>query len=167
MKLGILLVIGFLLLPGLVFAAPANGNGNKSVFEFVDNWSVDCDSDTVPDLWADISGWYQIRLYSENGNRNVELDVFHLDTVYSNGSGDTWVWRDRGPDRYYYLSDDDGVLELHLAITGRSAWNIIGHAVLNLETGEFELVAGQHPLGGDHHNFYDFWTDDRACEILF
>jgi hypothetical protein len=57
-----------------------------------------------------------------------------------------------GPDHYYV---DRG--NLIVTITGRSsASGVIGHVVLNLDTGEVELVAGK-----------EFGTTDAlACEAL-
>jgi hypothetical protein len=161
----IIFTLIFCVISGLVLAAP-QGNDNKFVFEWEESWPVDCDWDGTPDLWADMTGWFQGK-YFKGKSKNVELNIFHLDTLYTNDSGETWVWRDRGPDRYYYLSNDDGIPEFHVALTGRSGWNIIGHVVWNLDTDEFELVAGQHPFGGDDSNFMDFWADNLACEILF
>ena len=41
--------------------------------------------------------------------------------------------------------------------------NIIGHFVLNLDTGEVVVNAGQHPFGGD---IFDADSDTFACELL-
>ena len=155
------------LVSGIALAGPANGNGNKEVVEFEEfGIPVFCDEDGTPDLTLDFVGWAQFHFFGPPSNRNLGLDVYHLNSIYSNASGETWVWRDRGPDRWYFVTNDDGVPELHWAITGRSAWNVIGHAVLNLDTGELELFAGQHPFGGDDDDFMDYWPDDLACEIL-
>ena len=165
----IVLTLILCLVSGTVLAGPANGNGNKVIWDFEDlGIPIFCDDvDNEPDLWLDFIGWAQLRLFRGAGNPNVELDVYHLNSIYSNASGDTWVWRDRGPDRYYYVTNDEGVPELHWAITGRSALNVIGHAVLNLDTGEFRVVAGQHPFGGDDDDFMDYLPDILACEILY
>ena len=164
----IILTIVLCLVSWVTFAAPANSNGNKLGFDWEDNWPVYCDGDEVPDLWADFSGWSQFREFKGNHNRNIMLEVFHLDTVYTHiDSGDTWVWRDRGPDHYFMVTNDDGEPEMHWSITGRSAFNVIGHVVINTVTGELVLAAGQHPFGGDDDNFWDFWPDDLACDFLY
>jgi hypothetical protein len=104
---------------------PADGNGNKDVFDF--------------------SGG---------------LGVFHLVLTYTNASGDTWVWRDVGPDHWYV--DDDG--DLIVTITGRSTASgtpardeiVVGHVVLNVTDGVVVSVAGRS-LGP---------VDDLACDAL-
>jgi hypothetical protein len=99
----IILTIVLCLISGVTFAAPANSNGNKLVFDWEDNWPVYC----------------------------------------------------------------DGEPEMHWSISGRSAFNVIGHVVVNTVTGELVLAAGQHPFGGDDDNFWDFWPDDLACDFLY
>jgi len=163
----IILTIILCLISGVAFAAPANSNGNKLVFDWEMDWPVDCDGDTVPDLWADLTGWSQFKEFKGNHNRNISLEVFHLETIYTNDSGDTWVWRDRGPDHYFTVTNDIGEPEVHWSITGRSGWNVIGHVVINMETGELVVSAGQYPFGGDDDDFLDFWSDELACDILY
>jgi len=164
----VILTIVLCLISGLTFAAPANSNGNKLVFDWEMDWPVDCDGDTVTDMWADLTGWSQFKEFKGNHNRNISLEVFHLDTVYTHiDSGDTWVWRDRGPDHYFIVTNDNGEPEVHWSITGRSGWNAIGHVVINLETGELVVAAGQHPFGGDDDDFMDFLSDELACDILY
>ena len=148
---------------GFVLAAPKGGN-NSEVFEWDMSWSVDCGGS---ELMAELSGWSKFRVFKGNHNRNISLEVFHLDTVYTNDVGDTWVWRDRGPDHYFVVNNEFGEPEVHWSISGRSGWNNIGHVVINLETGELILSAGQHPFGGDDSNFMDFWADELACDILY
>jgi hypothetical protein len=160
-----LTILILLLAAPFVLATPADGNGNK----FVGYWEefdtpIYCDGDAVADLTVDVVGWWQGREFTQAGNRNVELTVYHLDFTYTNSNGDVWIWRDRGPDRLYFVTNEGGVAELHLAITGRSGLNIIGHAVLNLDTGEFVIMAGQHPFGGE---IFGPTSDDFACEVLF
>jgi len=147
-----------------VLAAPNSGNGNKLVFDWDIPWVVDCGG---PLLSAELTGWSQFKVFEQDHNRNISLEVFHLETVYTNEDGDIWVWRDRGPDHYYMVTNESGEPEVHWTITGRSGWNIIGHAVINLETGELVLSGGQHPFGGDDSDFMDFWADDLACEYLY
>ena len=154
-----------LIVAPLALAAPADGNGNKFVGYFEDyDVGVFCDADEVPDLTLDIVGWFQGRVFRGNGNRNVDITVYHFDFVYTNAQGDMWTWRDRGPDRFYEVVNESGESELHWAITGRSGLNVIGHAVFNMVTGEFVLIAGQQPFGGEV--FGPGW-DDFACEYLF
>ena len=161
-----LLFSAFLLLVApLALAAPADGNGNKSIWYFEEyGIPIFCDADDVPDLTLDIVGWLQGRVFQGKRNRNADITVYHFDFVYTNGQGDTWTWRDRGPDRFYVVDNEFGEPELHWAITGRSGLNVIGHAVLNTATGEFVLIAGQQPFGGE---IFGSTSDDFACEYLF
>jgi hypothetical protein len=161
----IILTIILCLISGVAFAAPTNSNGNKLVYEWDLDWSWDCGDGDI--LLANLSGWSQFKEFKGNHNRNISLEVFHLETIYTNDSGDAWVWRDRGPDHYFIVTNDDGEPEVHWSITGRSGWNAIGHVVINTVTGELVVSAGQHPFGGDDDNFMDFLADDLACEILY
>jgi hypothetical protein len=161
----LLFSILLLLAVPLAIAAPADGNGNKFVayFEGLDI-PILCDADDVPDLTLDVVGWLQGREFGGYGDRNAELTVYHFDLTYTNARGETWTWRDRGPDRLYFVRNNEtGEPELYVAITGRSGTNIIGHVVFNLATSEFVLVAGQHPFGGD---VFGPTSDDFACEYL-
>lgn len=143
-----------------VSAAPADGNGNKFVVEFEESdIPIFCDEDEVPDLWLDVSGWFQGKEFGGKNNRNVELTVFHIDETYTNGDGDTWVWRDRGPDHLYFDKNGD----LMIAVTGRSGVNNIGHVVINFETFEIELRAGRAPFGGE---LFENTSTDFACDTL-
>jgi hypothetical protein len=164
----LLVLVGLCLLYSLAAAAPADGNGKKVVTELNDlDIPIDCDGVEGPEIWADVTGFFQFREFTQNGNRNVELTVYHIDVLYKNAMGDaytdSWLWRDRGPDRFYFVTNDDGVPELHLAITGRSGLNIIGHFVLNLDTGAVVVNAGQHPFGGD---VFEENSDTFACDLL-
>ena len=164
MRKFLVLVFAMLVAP-VVLAVPSNGNGNKFVGYYEEfDIPIDCDGDTVADLTLDIVGWSQGRAFTQDGNKNAELTVFHFDLTYTNADGETWIWRDRGPDRLYFVTNEDGVAELHIAISGRSGYNIVGHAVLNLDTWEFVVIAGQHPFGGE---IFGPTSDDFACEILF
>ena len=142
-------------------AAPAAGNGGQQfVDDFVYDWTVDCG--TV-ELTALQTGWAKVRVF--DGKRNAELVVWHSSVVYTNpGTGDSWVWKDRGPDHFVLRNNADGELTLYWTVTGRSILNIIGHVVFNLETGELELVAGQQPFGGEPLDFIA--ADDYACDLL-
>lgn len=153
------------LVASVTVAAPADGNGRKMVFNISDlGVPVDCDLDGAPDLSLDLVGWIQGRVYRGEGNRNIELTVFHIDGIYTNAGGEMWTWRERGPDRLYFVEDDDGVPQLIIAVTGRSGFNIIGHIVVNLITGEVLMEAGRHPFGGE---LFGASPDDYACELLF
>jgi len=105
------------------------------------------------DLTVTGAGWVQVRFFGGNSNQ-VELDVFHSDFRVTNGEGDSIRILDVGPDHYYL--DGDG--NLIVTITGRSitgsGW--IGHVVINLDTGELELAAGNE-LGD--------WVEN-ACAVL-
>ena len=140
-------------------SAPSDGSGRKEIVELDEvGIPIFCDEDEVPDLWLDLEGWFQIRFF-DGRSRSVELDVFHINGTYSNAAGDTWVWRDRGPDHYYL--DGDG--NLIVAITGRTGLNNIGHVVFNLDSEEVLLQAGRTPFGGE---LFEVDTDAYACETL-
>jgi hypothetical protein len=141
-------------------AGPADGNGNKEIDEIdIADIPIFCDEDEIADLSLDVTGFIQFKQFNGQNNRNVELAVFHIDQEFSNDGGETWVWRDRGPDRPYI--DDDG--NVILTITGRSGLNNIGHVVYNTATDEIELVAGRAPFGGE---LFERESVDVACETL-
>jgi hypothetical protein len=118
--------------------APA-ANGNKLVFTLnAPPAPVTCPNGEV--LTRTAEGWVQVRLFERGKSRNVELDVFHSVIRFESTSGETYLFRDVGPDHYYIDRNGD----LIVAITGRSTGSgVIGHVVINLETGETLLVAGQ------------------------
>jgi hypothetical protein len=129
--------------------APADGNGNKEVVQVDEDFTVNCDGGEILD--ANTSGWFQVRSFNPP-NRNLELAVFHAVISYTNSAGETFTFRDVGPDRLYM---DNG--NLIIAITGRSTGSgVIGHFVFNISTGEVELVAGIE-FGN---------VDDLACAAL-
>jgi hypothetical protein len=136
---------------------PADGNGNKFVGYWEATWPVSCSGATITGSYA---GWGQFRAFGPPNNRNVELAIFHFVFTYMNSNGETWVWRDVGPDRSYV--DDNG--DLIFAVSGRSTASgtpdrdeiVVGHMVLNATTGVVEFIAGRQ-LGG---------VDDLACSEL-
>jgi hypothetical protein len=114
---------------------PAAGNGNKLVFPFDFDLQVDCNGEILANK---VVGWVQVRVFDQPKNRNVELNVFHSVATYTNSAGETFVFHDVGPDHYYLENGN-----LIVAITGRSTGSsVIGHVVVNLSTGEVELMAG-------------------------
>ena len=118
--------------------APAPGNGNKLVFPVDEDLpSADCGGGEILD--GHLDGWVQVRSFGQPSNRNVELDIFHLVHTYTNSAGETFAFRDVGPDHYYI--EDGNVI---VAVTGRSSGSgVIGHVLINLTTGEVEFVAGK------------------------
>ena len=113
--------------------APADGNGNKLVIPIDVQFPVDCGSET---LTAQFHGWIQVHVFGSQHNRNVELDVYHVEVTFTNGAGETYGWTDAGPDHFYFDGDD-----LVLSISGR-AGSVIGHLRINLTTGEVLQVSG-------------------------
>jgi hypothetical protein len=118
--------------------APATGNDNKLVIPVDEDLpSADCGGGEI--LAGHLDGWVQVRFFGQPSNRNVELDIFHLIHTYTNSAGETFVFRDVGPDQFYI---EDG--NLIVATTGRSSGSgVIGHVLINLTTGEVEFVAGK------------------------
>ena len=135
---------------------PANGNGNKVVMDFDFSYTIDCSSET---LSVNVNGWGQFMVFGQPKNPNVDLGVFHVVITYTNPAGETWIWRDVGIDHQYM---EDG--ELFVSIVGRSTASgnidrdeiVVGHVVLNLDTGETVFTAGRE-LGV---------LDDMACDML-
>jgi hypothetical protein len=137
--------------PPIFAEAPATGNGNKLVFPVDEDLpSVECEGGDFLEEHQD--GWVQIREFKP-GNRNVELDVFHLVTTFTNSAGETFVFRDVGPD-HFYLEDGNLIV---VASSGRlGGFGLFGRVVFNLTTGEVEFVAGKQ-FGG---------AEALACEAL-
>lgn len=154
-------VVFVLAVPSAALAAPADGNGNKSVdqFEFFDI-PIFCDeADEIPDLSLDVAGFIQFKEFDGRGNPNLDLSVFHVNDTFTNPAGESWTWRDRGPDRFYL----DGNGDVILTITGRSGANNIGHVVINVTAEEILLQAGRAPFGGE---LFERGSVDFACERL-
>lgn len=141
-----------------VAATPNDGNGNKLVIplEF-GPFPVVCDSDDV--LTVEGQGWVQEQ--ELNSERNVFKANFFLNSTYTNPAGDTWLFRDRGPDRVYLV---EGVP--FVAINGRAGGSgVIGHVVINLATGEVIQQAG-NPIGEGVPGDEPGSVDDAACQAL-
>ncbi len=118
--------------------APA-GNDNKFVFPIHEELSDVCTGGAEVNVVID--GWVQGRFFQQANNKNVLLQVFHSTITFTNqATGETFVFRDVGPD--HYSLDKDG--NLVVAITGRSTGSgVIGHVVINIDTDEVLLVAGK------------------------
>lgn len=129
--------------PPLNKGVPADGNGNKFVDAFDFTEIVTCGGGEI--ITQNFAGWAQGRLFGPPNNRNVRLDIFHAVITHTNADGDTFVWRDVGPDHYYVDNDN-----LFVTISGRSTASgninrneiVVGHVVLNLTTREVVFLAG-------------------------
>jgi hypothetical protein len=123
---------------------PATGNGHKFVLPIDEAGDpVDCGAGAV--LEVHFGGWIQFRVFDEPIERNLELDVFHVVSTFTNTAGKTYVFRDVGPDRFYL---EDGNLVI-VASSGRLGGGLIGHIVTNLTTAETVLVAGKEFAGAE------------------
>jgi hypothetical protein len=142
-----LIALGGALAAIMIAAAPAaagppsGGNGNQSVIPIVESYQLACGSES---LTVDVNGWVKVRLFNGSGNKNLELDVYHVAVTYTNAAGKRWVYHDVGPDHLYLDSDGN----LILTVTGRpgdptgEGFSLSGHAVINLTTGEVIAVHG-------------------------
>ena len=133
--------------------APADGNGGKIVIPIDEQFPdfATCPNGATLSLHA--VGWVQVHVLNEPNNRNLELDGLQLVLTYSNAAGQTFVWREIGPDHFYI--DDNGDL-IH-TISGRDGFDgVIGHFVINETTGEVTFIAGNQTGT----------RDDRACGAL-
>src|SRR5256885_4358644 len=117
-------------------AVPAGGNDNKVIvpIDFTDAGS--CPNGT--DLTRHVTGWVQERVFSQDGNRHVVLDVVHVDFTFTNSAGESYVWREVGRDLFWIENGD-----LMLASTGRVGGAVIGLFKVNLTTGEVVSLAGK------------------------
>jgi hypothetical protein len=137
-----------------VGAEPSDGNGNQTVIAFDEAFEIPCDGGLLD---VHVGGWVSGRSFQGAGNRNLELAVYHAVITYTNPDGETWTYRDVGPDHFYLDANGD----LILTINGRPGnplgeGSLNGHAVVNLTTGDIVAVRGnQGPL-----------PDDAACEAL-
>lgn len=130
---------------------PASGNDNKFVVVFDENFSLDCDGEQ---LAVDFTGWLQGRIFPQASNPNIELDVFHSLFTFTNTAGETFTFRDVGPN-HAKIDFDTGVVTVELS--GRISGGVIGHLVFNTSTGEVDFIAGNVELAA---------RDALACEAL-
>jgi hypothetical protein len=133
--------------------APADGNGNKLVIPIDAQFPnfVTCNGGASLDMH--VVGWVQVHVFGQPGNRNVELDGLYVVFTYSNAAGETFVWRELGPDHFYIDANGD----LIHVITGHDGFDgVIGRFVVNTTTGEVLFVAGNQ----------SGTRDDRACAAL-
>ena len=139
---------------------PADGDGNKLVFDFDIDAPITCSSGE--EINRNDFGWAQFWVFGPPNNRNVELGVFHDVITFTNADGETFVWRDVGPDRYYM---QDGDLFVAIAGTSTGSGNtdrtetVAGHVVIRDPfgpTAEVVLIAGNE-FGN---------IDDLACDTL-
>jgi hypothetical protein len=109
-----------------------NGGNGMIITEFDESWVLACGVD------AHMVGWSQFRVFGQPNNRNVSITVFHLVITYTNAAGDEFVWRDVGPDHWYFVGED-----LHISMTGRSTGSgVIGHVVFNFTQWQFVQISG-------------------------
>ena len=134
--------------PPLFATAPADGNGNKQVFPISIHDQRTCPNGAI--LNRHLEGWVQVRIFAQAGNRNVELDVFHLLITFTNSAGESFVWRSTDADRYWV---EDG--NLMVSVPGRTGGHI-GVFIVNLATGDVVFDSGQD-LGPPR---------DQACAAL-
>ena len=124
-------------------AAPSS-NGNKEVYVFTEEDALaEAAAATAGcgfPIDVTITGWVQTMIYKAGGGarQQASIDIFHSDIIYTAGDRSFRI-HDVGPDHYYWL---DGVL--YVAITGRSLTGsgVIGHVIINAETGEVVFQAG-------------------------
>lgn len=114
-----------------VAAAPAAGNGGKTVIPVAFTAPIGCGAETIQ---LDGDGWVQVNAGS---GQHVEFSRFHIDYTYSNDAGDTYTFRERGLGHLYF---DGGTL--FVTVSGRSfstpfgAGGLAGQFTLNLFTGD-------------------------------
>jgi hypothetical protein len=142
-------------------AAPADGNGNSFVGEFAAT-DVPIACTGGDDIELDVSGWFKGREFTGDDNRHVELAVFHQVRTYSNADGDTFVYRDVGPDLVYFDGDGNFVI----ATTGRpgdaggEGFSLNGHMVMTLDPNTFDVISVVW------HGNEGPTADDQACAAI-
>ena len=114
-------------------------------------FSVDCDGEAIT---AHVVGFFQVRTFEREGSRVLELRQLNILVTFTNAAGETFLWREVGPD--LFRIDRDG--NLVQAIAGRVGvqFGTIGRVVVDPETGELEFIAGRN-VG---------LTEANACEAL-
>ena len=162
----VLVLGGAAVLVGAMAAPAAAGSHHKTVISVDDAYSYDCTTlefgpPGAGDVDAVVDGKIQAFAPKGKGGKTFELTVFHLNVTFTNAEGDTWVWRDRGPDKLIDV-DGDGEPD-YVAITGRTGLNNIGHMVIDLSTGEIVHQAGRSPFGGEP---FERFPEDYACDLL-
>ncbi|HZI42527.1 MAG TPA: hypothetical protein VFD67_12510 [Gemmatimonadaceae bacterium] len=113
-------------------ATPSDGNGNKLVFPINVSSTLTCANGAVLNR-SDV-GW--IQAHAVSGGRNLEVDVFHDVATFTNANGNTFVWRDVGPDRVF-MQDGNLVIQ----ITGRANGNL-GTFIIDAATGNVLFTSG-------------------------
>lgn len=129
--------------------APADGNGNKDVVQL---------DVMLPDFTTCAGGaTLSLRLVGFEQIRSVgrgpgTLLTLNYEFIYSNATGETYVWHQVGAGRVYLSETGDQIL----SAAGRFGYDaIIGHFVVNLTTGEMVSVTGR-----------DIFAEDLACAAL-
>ena len=128
-------------------SAPAAGNDRMVVIEYEIPGTVDCGGETITSL---MTGWVKVRLTPHFENHSARLDVYQLVFTYTNADGNTYVWHDVGPDRFWQEGD-----VVYIQKAGRVEGHI-GTTRFNLFTGEVVFIAG--PGRGS--------LDEQACAAL-
>ncbi|HUF25405.1 MAG TPA: hypothetical protein VMM18_00385 [Gemmatimonadaceae bacterium] len=133
----------------LLASAPADGNGNKTVFTIDVHLPgfTGCPNGMTLDLR--IVGWIQ-----ELRVEQVPMSVLpgHFEFIYSNAAGDTFVWKQVSVQRFYFAENGD----LMLLVAGRLGYDgNIGRLLINITTNTVESVAGR-----------EVFAEDLACAAL-
>jgi hypothetical protein len=115
-------------------AEMAAGASPITVFPIDITDQVTCDNGTS--LTRSEVGRIQIHSFTQGNSGILELDSFHIDITFTNASGQTYTWRDVGPDK---LSIQNG--QLVLTITGRAGGHV-GTFTIDPVTGAVLFSAG-------------------------
>ena len=126
--------------PGSTLSEPsfaaADGNENKFVFPVHIERPERCPDGTELNLVVD--GYIQGRFFPQANNRNVQLTVYHNTWTFTNTAGETFVFREVGPDHVYMR---DG--KLYVSVIGRMPFGPVGHLIFDLATGDLVFEAGR------------------------
>ena len=135
-------------------AAPADGNGNKEVIDLDFSFPITCDNGTELDVH--IGGWYQIKEFKGNGNKNIDHSVVHVEFTLTNAEGDTFSYLDVGTDRLSVDTDGNLVLQIigRLSDAFGLGFSINGQVVVV----NFELASTSGNPGPP--------LDEQACAAL-